>query len=156
MSYPPERIEEGTMLQTGVCAREPIGRPEVARVADRWRRRVLVVEDHPGVGESLKRLLAASGYDVRLARDGVRALVTASVFDPDVVLLDLELPGMSGGEVGRRLRRSPASSRATLVAVTGWDADEARRRTAGAGFAHYLVKPVDIEIIESLIDSLPM
>jgi CheY-like chemotaxis protein len=118
------------------------------------RRRILVVDDHPGAGESMSRLLASVGHDVRLVNSGPRALAAACEFHPEVVLLDLGLPGMDGTEVARRLRGSATSGRTALVAVTGWDGADIRRRTTEAGFDFHLVKPVDLAVIESLIDAL--
>ena len=117
-----------------------------------FRQRVLVVDDNPGIGESMARLLASSGYEVRVVNTGPLALHLAPEFHPDVVLLDLGLPGMDGTEVARLLRKPPISCRALLVAVTGWGGDDDRHRTAEAGFDFHLVKPVDIEVLEPLID----
>jgi CheY-like chemotaxis protein len=75
-------------------------------------------------------------------------------YHPSVVLLDLGMPGMDGYEVARRLRVRQNGRRVSIVALTGWGQDEDRRRTREAGFDHHLVKPADIEQLQSLLASL--
>ncbi len=86
------------------------------------------------------RLLAP----VRVAYAGRAALQTANEFTPDVAVLDLGLPDMSGYEVARQLRQNPALTGITLIALTGWGQQEHRRRALDAGFDHHVTKPVDI------------
>jgi CheY-like chemotaxis protein len=112
---------------------------------------VLVVDDNPDAAESLALVLEQAGHRVRVAGDGLAALDAAREVRPDVVLLDLGMPGMNGFEAARRLREDPAARPALLVAVTGWDGDEDRRRTRAAGFAHHLVKPADPEHVLALV-----
>jgi PAS domain S-box-containing protein len=115
------------------------------------RRRVLVVDDNIDSANSLGRLLDLLGYETHTAHDGPAALADASRFRPDVVLLDIGMPGMSGYELARRLRRLPGMSRALLVALTGWGADDDRRRSHEAGIDYHLVKPVDISGLQELL-----
>src|SRR6185369_7558019 len=91
------------------------------------RRRILVVDDNTDSAESLAQLMTILGHEVRVARDGFEALVTAEAFGPDVVLLDIGLPGIDGYEVARRLRRQPGGAQVTLVALTGWGQEEDKR-----------------------------
>ena len=105
-------------------------------------RRVLVVDDNEDSAFSLGMLLQGRGHEVRLAHDGPTAIRKARDYRPDVVLLDLGLPGMDGCEVAGRLREQPESQLALLVAVTGYAHDEAREKARAAGFDHHLVKPV--------------
>ncbi|MBY0527279.1 MAG: PAS domain S-box protein [Gemmataceae bacterium] len=114
-------------------------------------RRVLVVDDKVDAVESLARLLNLIGHETRTAQDGPAALEQARRFRPDVVLLDIGLPGMDGYEVARRLRQRPETARAQLVAVTGYGQEEDRRLSREAGFDLHLVKPVDLTVLQELI-----
>ncbi|HXO20656.1 MAG TPA: ATP-binding protein [Thermoanaerobaculia bacterium] len=118
-------------------------------------RRVLVVDDNRDAAETLATLLEHWGFAVRSACDGPAALTTAAVFLPEVVLLDIGLPGMSGYEVARHLRAMPGLHQAMLVAVTGYGQDDDRRQSREAGFDHHLVKPVDPQRLRELIASTP-
>jgi len=100
-------------------------------------------------------LLQLGGHTTAVAHDGLEALQAAAEFKPDIVLLDLGLPGMDGYEVARAIRRMPESGNPVLVAVTGWGAPEERLRSKQAGFDEHLTKPVDISMIELLLTSLP-
>jgi CheY-like chemotaxis protein len=114
-------------------------------------RRILVVDDNDDAAESLARLLALDGHHVRVARDGLTALDAAERLDPDVVLLDIGIPGMDGLEIARHLRSRRGSDALLLVATTGFGQPEDRRRTAEAGFDHHLVKPVDPQAVQDLL-----
>jgi PAS domain S-box-containing protein len=118
-------------------------------------RRVLVVDDNVDSAESMAVLLRLYGHEVRLAHDGEAALEEARSFRPDVIFLDLSLPKMDGYEVARRLRMEPATGGMTLVAMTGYGQEEERRRTREAGFDSHLVKPVDFDMLQELLSSLP-
>jgi two-component system CheB/CheR fusion protein len=104
-----------------------------------------VVDDSVDGSESLAMLLRLGGHAVRVVHDGAAALAAAQAERPDVVLLDIGLPGMDGYEVARRLRQTSGLNGVLLVALTGWGQDEDRRRSREAGFDHHLVKPVDPE-----------
>jgi CheY-like chemotaxis protein len=104
---------------------------------------VLVVEDNRDAVETMQDLLEMAGCTVALAYSGPQALAIAPEFRPEVVLCDLGLPGMSGYEVGAKLRQHPASARAQLIAVSGYGQAEDRERSEAAGFDLHLVKPVD-------------
>jgi CheY-like chemotaxis protein len=118
-------------------------------------RRVLVVDDNVDSAESMAVLLRLYGHDVRLAHDGEGALEAALAFRPDVMFLDIDLPKMDGYEVTRRLRLDPAMGGMTLVAMTGYGQEEERRRTRDAGFHSHMVKPVDFDMLQDLLSSLP-
>jgi PAS domain S-box-containing protein len=113
--------------------------------------RILVVEDNPDAAEGLMMLLEVFGHRVRLARDGPTALEDARADAPDVMLVDIGLPGMDGYEVARRVRQQPELRRVVLTALTGYSSEEAKRRTVAAGFDHHLVKPVDPARLRSFI-----
>ncbi len=119
------------------------------------RCRVLVVDDHRDGGQSLAALLRLGGMEVRVVQDGPSALEAARAFRPEVVLLDIGLPGMDGYEVARRLRVQPLTRDAVLVAVTGYGRDEDRLLSRQAGFDYHLVKPVDLATLQAVLASRP-
>ena len=105
--------------------------------------RVLLVDDNPDTVTTLALLAKESGYDVRTAHDGSAGVETAGEYRPNVVLLEIGLPGINGFEVAKRLREQPALRDAVLVAITGYGAPSDRQRSLGAGFDHHLIKPGD-------------
>lgn len=117
-------------------------------------RRLLVIDDNKDAAESMSMLFELWGYEVVCAFDGRAGLETAARYRPDAVFLDIGLPGMDGYEIAERLREQPESSRAVLVAITGYGQDEDRRRSREAGIDHHLVKPVAPETLHKLLDSL--
>lgn len=116
-------------------------------------RRILVVDDNEDAAEMLALVLRKRGFTVVLAFDGEEALAMAQAHHPDVVLLDIGLPGIDGYEVARRLRASPMRARPVLVAVTGYGQPADRARSRDAGFDHHLVKPVAMEKLLPLLES---
>jgi PAS domain S-box-containing protein len=107
--------------------------------------RVLVVEDNVDAGDTQSMLLRLYGHTVEVARTGPAALEMASTFRPDVVLLDIGLPGMDGYQVAKRLRDRPEFKNVTLCALTGFTPSEAdHQRQIDTGFDHYFVKPVPL------------
>jgi len=129
--------------------------PAIPAQASLAPRRVLVVDDNKDAVESLRLLLSIVGQTVATAHDGLDAIAEFERFAPDVVVLDIGLPGLNGYEVARRIRSSDAGRHVILVALTGWGQDEDRRRTLEAGFDHHLVKPVDFEALKALLAGLP-
>jgi CheY-like chemotaxis protein len=126
-----------------------------AAVAKMASHRILVVDDNVDAAESLAVLLRLWGHQVRVAHTGPEALKVAHESHPEMLILDIGLPEMSGYEVARRLRQQPQFGKAIIVAVTGYGQAEDRRRTEEAGFDHHLTKPVDPAALESLVRSLP-
>jgi len=116
-------------------------------------RRILVVDDNRDAAEILAAMLRHDGADVRTAHDGELALKTAEQFRPDLVLLDLGMPGISGFDVARSIRSKPWGVDVTLVAQTGWGQNQDRRRTREAGFDDHLTKPVDRVKLMQLLSS---
>ena len=114
-------------------------------------RRVLVVDDNDDAAESVRMLLELNRHTVRTAHDGPAALRLLDDFEPEVVLLDLGMPGMSGIDLARRMRIERRLDDVVLVAVTGWGQDEDRRRTREAGFDHHLTKPVDWALLAPIL-----
>jgi signal transduction histidine kinase/ActR/RegA family two-component response regulator len=116
------------------------------------QRRVLIVDDNRDAGESLGMLLSMQGCSVKVAIDGLEALAALESFAPEVVLLDIGMPGMDGYEVARRMRARPAGRAALLVALTGWGQPEDKRRSAEAGFDDHLTKPVDPGVLATVLN----
>lgn len=118
-------------------------------------RRVLVVDDNADVAESTATMLELFGHQVTMAADGQQALQAVESFRPDVVLLDIGLPGLDGYEVARRLRQRPAGRAALLVALTGYGQAADRQRGREAGFDEHLLKPVDPAQLAELVAQAP-
>ncbi len=112
---------------------------------------VLVVEDNEDSAEILKEMLELTGAPVHAAHDGETALRLGAQLEPNIILLDIGLPGMSGYEVAERSRRTPCGARAFIVALTGWGSTDDRARSEAAGFDRHLVKPVDPPELMALI-----
>jgi CheY-like chemotaxis protein len=120
----------------------------------RARRRVLVVEDDKDSREMLRILLELDGHDVHEAEDGPGGLSAALALRPDVVLVDVGLPGLDGHEVARQLRGGPAGPSLLLVALTGYGQPEDRERSRQAGFDAHLTKPISPEKLGELFRML--
>jgi CheY-like chemotaxis protein len=118
------------------------------------RRRILVVDDHIDAAESLALLLKQMGHDVQIAHDGHAALEAARMNRPQLVLLDLGMPGVDGYDVVERLRKDSRLDDVRFVAVTGSDGDDARQRSREAGFDEHLVKPVQLDTLRKLLEQL--
>ena len=116
--------------------------------------RLLVVDDNQDAAISLAMLLRLQGHEVQVAHSGPAALEMSKTYTPDVVFLDIGMPGMDGYEVARRLRQQPGMENVVLAALTGWGQQEDRRRTADAGFNHHLVKPPESKAVESVLAQL--
>jgi PAS domain S-box-containing protein len=114
-------------------------------------RRILVVDDNVESAKTLARLLRMMGHEVRTVHDGMAALEAAQDGWPQVVLLDIGLPGLDGLEVARRLRQDPGLQDTLLVAMTGYGQDEDRHHSQEAGFNAHLVKPLDLEALQTLL-----
>ena len=113
-----------------------------------------MVDDNVDSAEILAMLLRMSGHDVRTAYTGPTALEAAAAHRPDVVLLDIGLPGLNGYEVARRLRQDPQLEGVRLVAMTGYGDEADRQLAQEAGFDRHLVKPVDFPKVEELLTTL--
>jgi CheY-like chemotaxis protein len=114
--------------------------------------RVLVVDDFPDTADTLAELLAVWGHDSRIAQDGPSALELARSYRPQVLLLDIGLPGFDGCEVARRLRKEEWVRNSLLVSVSGLGKEEDRRRALEAGFDACLLKPVEPEEIQEILE----
>jgi signal transduction histidine kinase len=114
-------------------------------------RRILVVDDNVDSAESLALLLQMAGHQSRTAHNGPGAIAATDAFRPEVVLLDIGLPGMDGYEVAQRLREAAGGEKLLLIAQTGYGQEEDRRRSRKAGFDAHLVKPVDPGALQTLL-----
>jgi len=121
--------------------------------AGRMRQRILVIDDNRDAAASLAALLRLKGNETCSAYDGVTGLKIAADFRPDVVLLDIGMPGLDGIETGRRLRAQPWGTDIVLIALSGWAQERDKRQSVDAGFNHHLVKPVDLRELEIALDS---
>ena len=113
--------------------------------------RVLVVDDNQASADTLHWTVELFGDDVKSCHDGKTALKLAADFKPDVVLLDIGMPGMDGLQVCQALRAMPELSHIKIIAQTGWGDDQMRLKTASAGFDLHLVKPVDPHVLEDML-----
>jgi CheY-like chemotaxis protein/two-component sensor histidine kinase len=116
-------------------------------------RRVLVVDDNVDILDSLGRLVATMGHDVRRAQDGLEAIEICRTFQPHIVLMDLGMPRLDGLEAARRMRQEPWGKELALVAISGWGQDSDRQRTAEAGFDRHLVKPITIISLREVLEA---
>jgi CheY-like chemotaxis protein len=115
------------------------------------RLRMVVVDDNQDAAETLAMALDLFGCDVTVAHSAAQALDILPGATPSVVLLDIGLPDMNGYELARRVRQLPGGPAMTLIATTGWGQQKDRERAFEAGFDHHLTKPVDFEMLRSLL-----
>ena len=134
----------------GTPADRKRGAPFAPDKAGTAARRVMVVDDNLDSADTMAELIRIWGHEVRTANDGPSALECARGFRPQVVLLDVGLPGMDGYELARRLRAEGLAG-TLLVSVTGYGQEEDRRRAQEAGFDHHLTKPVDPDTLLRIV-----
>ena len=115
------------------------------------QQRVLIADDNIDGAMSLEVLLLHSGYDVRVAHDGLGALELAQSFSPRAAILDIGMPGLTGYEVAEYIRAAPWGRRMVLIALTGWGQAADKRRAFVAGFDHHLTKPIEPDHLETLL-----
>jgi PAS domain S-box-containing protein len=127
------------------------GRAEAGSAPAARGLKVLVVDDNVDAATTLAAMLDMLDYRTRTVHSGLDVLAAAHAFEPDVVLLDIGLPGMSGYEVARQLRADPKVAQTWIIAVTGWGAEADRQRGREAGFDHHLTKPVNVEELLALL-----
>ncbi|MEO7317545.1 MAG: CheR family methyltransferase [Chthoniobacteraceae bacterium] len=130
----------------------PLPPPPATRAVPR---RILIVDDNTDSARSLATLQSRRGHDTRTAFTGLEALSVATEYQPEVVLLDIGLPGMDGFEVARQIRALPALAEILLVAMTGYASEEDRAQARAAGFDEHLVKPVDLDVLREWLASHP-
>jgi DNA-binding response OmpR family regulator len=119
------------------------------------RHRILVVDDNHDSAMSLAMILTMMGHETRTAHDGEAAIAAAESFRPDVVLLDIGLPKLNGYEVAQRIREHAWGHDMFLIAVTGWGQDEDRQRSAEVGLNLHMVKPIEPQALQNVLEGLP-
>ncbi len=129
--------------------------PPPAAEAHNTPRRILIVDDNEDSAWTMATLQEMRGHETRTAFTGPDALAAAAEFLPDVVLLDIGLPGMDGYEVARQLRAMPATAGTFTVAMIGYGRDEDRALTEAGGFDRHMVKPVDLELLRQWLSERP-
>jgi CheY-like chemotaxis protein len=115
------------------------------------RRRILVADDNHDAGETMAMLLRLDGHEVDVAHDGIEAVEMFVRLQPDVVILDIGMPGLSGHEAAKRIREQSGGRAVTLIAVTGWGQKADKDRAAAAGFDHHFTKPVEPTVLSALL-----
>jgi CheY-like chemotaxis protein len=114
---------------------------------------VLVVDDNRDAADSLQLLFEVYGYRAACEYDGQAALAAARAVLPDIVVMDLGMPGLDGYQTARQMREMPGGERIVLIALTGWGHDAAREQTRAAGFDHHIVKPVNFESLRQYLNA---
>ena len=140
----PRRTSTGKLQNTAAPA--PFPRPP-------RQRRILIADDNRDSAETLAALLRMEGHEVTSVHDGPVALSVFGELKPDVALLDIGMPGLTGYEVARKMRQSNPRTPLTLIAITGWGQDIDKERAFAAGFDHHLTKPVDPQRLVELLKS---
>jgi PAS domain S-box-containing protein len=139
-------------LAGSISAEVPVTGADAPPVATACRR-VMVADDNTDAADALAMLLELAGHEVRVAHCGRAALSVAQVFRPEVALIDIGMPDLSGYEVAKELRRESWGARIHLIALTGWGRDDDRQRAKDAGFDRHMTKPVDPEAVEAVISN---
>jgi CheY-like chemotaxis protein len=116
--------------------------------------RILVVDDNKDSATTLAKILNLMGHETRIVHDGGRAVAAAEEYRPEVILLDIGLPVMSGYEVAKTIRSQSWSKGVIIIALSGWGQDEDRVRSEQAGMNMHLVKPIDPDNLENLLGTL--
>lgn len=118
-------------------------------------KKVLIVDNDPQIRDMLTKMLSRNEYQTEVASDGFEAGIKVMEFKPNLVLLDLVMPGMDGFEVCRRLKENSSTSYIKILAITGYDTEENRERSMKAGVDGYMTKPVEkSKLLQSILDLL--
>ncbi len=142
------------LLHVPVLRADAAESESVATSPERRSTRILIVDDNRDGAQGLAMMLDLEGHEVRTAADGLEALQIAEDFRPQVVLLDISMPGIDGYETARRLRTRPWAQSTLLCAQTGWGQEDDKRDARSAGFDRHLVKPIDPEELNRLLDEV--
>ena len=131
---------------------QTIGTPDAAPLR---RRRLVIADDNEDAAESLAALLRMDGHEVTVVSNGRQALSTITAMQPEIALLDIGMPDLSGYEVARQLRDGPRGQNLTLIAITGWGQDRDKTRALEAGFNHHFTKPIEPDALLELLRADP-
>jgi PAS domain S-box-containing protein len=143
-------------LRSGGEAKPPAkSLPAIGAVSAASAKRILVVDDNADAATMLSEMLRMQGHEVLNVNSGAAALQVVEEFRPDVIMLDIGMPGLNGFDVARRLRERKRSPRPLVVAVTGWGKVDDEMRGREAGFDMHLVKPVEGEHLVKLFEQMP-
>jgi CheY-like chemotaxis protein len=129
-----------------------VGNNRINATRQKGGKMALVVEDNADSAAVLSRFLTTLGYAVEIARNGTEALAVAASFTPDVVFIDIGLPGLDGWQVARALRSANGAT-VRLIAVTGRSSENDLLQSRAAGFDHHLIKPLDYDALKSMLDA---
>ena len=140
-----------TLPASSIAARPKDARPLRAIQSDTTRRRVLVVDDNVDAAESMAALLHLLGHEAQIANDGRAAIERAQRFQPDLILMDLGMPGMDGMQATMRIRALPLQHQPTIAAVTGWNQEASRAEARNAGIDLHVVKPIDVPGLQRIL-----
>jgi len=132
---------------------DPMSPAEESIPTEAARRRILVADDNIDALDSLAMLLEFAGHEVQKARDGAEALESARAWRPDIMLLDLGMPKLTGYEVAQRVRAEEWGRPVKLVAISGWGQSEDQRRSRESGFDQHLVKPISFESLNGILSA---
>jgi len=155
-----EGADRGSEFVVRLPISEPV-QPELDQSSDpgkslsRKSRKVLIVDDNRAAAEMLAMIIQILGNEVQTAHDGEEGVAAAESFRPEVILMDLGMPIMTGYEATRHIRAQPWGKEIVIIALTGWGQEEDKLRTREAGFDHHLVKPAEPSELQSLLANLP-
>jgi CheY-like chemotaxis protein len=116
--------------------------------------RILIVEDNEALAQTTGWMIEMIGHDYKLAHNGPDAIDLARTYRPDVVMMDIGLPGMNGYDLCAAMKQEPHLKNTIFIAQTGWGQDEHRQRAKEAGFDHHLVKPVYLELLQETLGKI--
>jgi CheY-like chemotaxis protein len=132
----------GTSVKDGTA-----GGTDSEKMENRMTKRILIVDDNVDAADTLEALLGMDGFEVTTVYDGIAAITAAGNVQPDVIVMDIGMPGMDGYDAARMIRKQPGGEKTVLIALTGWGQSADKNRASEAGFNHHLVKPVDYDML---------
>jgi signal transduction histidine kinase/ActR/RegA family two-component response regulator len=134
-------------LPLSSSAAEPLPPADAGGAAEPFKRRILIVDDNYDAADMLAVMLDLAGYETKKAHDGATAIASAKAWTPNVVILDIGLPDVTGYDVARRLREDASLVDTELIALSGWGTDDDKRKATAAGFDRHFTKPVNAAVL---------
>ncbi|HET9653012.1 MAG TPA: ATP-binding protein, partial [Usitatibacter sp.] len=138
-------------MRSDAVAQEPVPASAPKPAHDPGSRRVLIVDDNVDAAETLSMMLEILGQDTRKAHDGNAAIEAAADYRPEIIFMDIGLPGLSGHEAAARIRNDLGMSQVYMVALSGYGTEDDRRKSISAGFDTHLVKPLDPSMLPGIL-----